>query len=35
MSFNVNPDSDFSIEVNGFDVERDLYIKANHYDSEI
>lgn len=35
MSFNVNPDSDFSIEVRGFDVERDLYIKANHYDSEI
>jgi hypothetical protein len=35
MSFNVNPDSDFSIEVSGFDVERDLYIKANHYDSEI
>lgn len=35
MSFNVNPDSDFLIEVNGFDVERDLYIKVNHYDSEI
>jgi hypothetical protein len=35
MSFIVNPDSDFLIEVNGFDVERDLYIKANHYDSEI
>lgn len=35
MSFNVNPGSDFLIEVKGFDVERDLYVKANHYDSEI
>ncbi|MBL0357701.1 MAG: hypothetical protein IPP72_12830 [Chitinophagaceae bacterium] len=35
MSFYVNPESDFSIEVSGFDTERDLYVKANHYDSEI
>lgn len=35
MSFKVNPESEFLIEVNGFDVERDLYVKANHYDSEI
>jgi len=35
ISFDVNPDSDFSIEVKGFDIERDLFIKANHHDTEI
>lgn len=35
ISFNVNPENDFSVEVKGFDEQRDLYIKANHYDSEI
>lgn len=35
MSFHINPESNFLIEVTGFDVERDLYIKVNHYDSEI
>jgi hypothetical protein len=35
LSFNVKPDSEFSVEVSGFDEERDLFIKAYHYDSEI
>lgn len=35
LSFSVNPESDFSVEISGFDTERDLFIKANHYDSEI
>lgn len=33
LSFEVSQDNDFSVEVRGFDEERDLYIKANHYDS--
>lgn len=35
IAFNVNRENDFSNEVKGFDEQRDLYIKANHYDSEI
>jgi hypothetical protein len=35
ISFDVESGNDFQIEVRGFDELRDLFIKANHYDSEI
>lgn len=35
ITFKVDPANEYSVDVDGFDVHRDIIIKVNHHDSEI